>query len=167
LVADAEAAVAKAVEMGVADPERIGSMGHSHGALMVATLLAHTDLLRAGIARSGSYNKTNQPFGFQAERRSLFEARDAYIQLSPAFFADQVNEPILIIHGDDDSNPGTLTSQSEVFFEAVRGSGGTARLVLLPFEDHGYRAQESLEHVLWEQLRWFDKYVKGDEVTTP
>lgn len=167
LVADAEAAVAKAVEMGVADPERIGIMGHSHGALMVANLLAHTDLFRAGIARSGSYNKTNQPFGFQAERRSLFEARDAYIQLSPAFFADQVNEPILIIHGDDDSNPGTLTSQSEVFFEAVRGSGGTARLVLLPFEDHGYRAQESLEHVLWEQLRWFDKYVKGDEVTTP
>lgn len=161
LVADAEAAVAKAVEMGVADPERIGIMGHSHGALMVANLLAHTDLFRAGIARSGSYNKTNQPFGFQAERRSLYEARDAYIQLSPTFFADQINEPILIIHGDDDSNPGTLTFQSEVFFEAVRGSGGTARLVLLPFEDHGYRAQESLEHVLWEQLRWFDEYVKG------
>jgi dipeptidyl aminopeptidase/acylaminoacyl peptidase len=161
LVADAEAAVAKAVEMGVADPERIGVIGHSHGGLMVANLLAHTDLFRAGIARSGSYNKTNQPFGFQSERRSLFEARDVYIQLSPTFFADQVNEPVLIIHGDDDSNPGTLTFQSEVFFEAVRGSGGTARLVLLPFEDHGYRARESVEHVLWEQLRWFDKYVKG------
>lgn len=163
LVADAEAAVAKAVEIGVADPDRIGVMGHSHGALMVANLLAHTDLFRAGIARSGSYNKTNQPFGFQAERRSLFEARDTYMELSPIFYADQVNEPILIIHGDDDSNPGTLTFQSEIFFEAVRGSGGTARLVLLPFEDHGYRAQENIEHVLWEQLRWFDKYVKGDE----
>jgi len=161
LVADAEAAVAKAVAMGVADPERIGVIGHSHGALMVANLLAHTDLFRAGIARSGSYNKTNQPFGFQSERRSLFEARDVYIQLSPTFFADQVDEPILIIHGDDDSNPGTLTSQSEVFFEAVRGSGGTARLVLLPHEDHGYRARESIEHVLWEQLNWFDAYIKG------
>lgn len=166
LVADAEAAVAKAVEMGVTDPDRIGIIGHSHGALMVANLLAHTDLFRAGIARSGSYNKTNQPFGFQAERRSLFEARDVYINLSPTFFADQINEPILIIHGDDDSNPGTLTFQSEVFFEAVRSSGGTARLVLLPFEDHGYRAQESLEHVLWEQLRWFDLYVKGAETTS-
>ena len=160
LVADAEAAVAKAVEMGVADPERIGIIGHSHGGLMVANLLAHTDLFRAGIARSGSYNKTNQPFGFQSERRSLFEARDVYIQVSPTFFADQVNEPVLIIHGNDDSNPGTLTFQSEVFFEAVRGSGGTARLVLLPFEDHGYRGRESVEHVLWEQLRWFDKYLK-------
>ena len=160
LVADAEAAVAKAVEMGVADPERIGVIGHSHGGLMVANLLAHTDLFRAGIARSGSYNKTNQPFGFQSERRSLFEARDAYIELSPTFFADQVNEPVLVIHGDDDSNPGTLTYQSEVFFEAVRGSGGTARLVLLPFEDHGYRARESVEHVLWEQLRWFEEHVK-------
>ncbi len=161
LVADARAAVAKAVEMGVADPERIGVIGHSHGGLMVANLLAHTDLFRAGIARSGSYNKTTQPFGFQAERRSLFQARDAYIELSPTFFADKVNEPVLVIHGDDDSNPGTLTFQSEVFYEAVRGSGGTARLVLLPFEDHGYRARESVEHVLWEQLRWFDKYVKG------
>ena len=167
LVADAEAAVAKAVEMGVADPERIGVIGHSHGALMVANLLAHTDLFRAGIARSGSYNKTNQPFGFQSERRSLFEAMDVYIQLSPTFFADQINEPILIIHGDDDSNPGTLTFQSEVLYEAVRGSGGTARLVLLPFEDHSYRARESVEHVLWEQLRWFNKYLKGDGITTP
>jgi dipeptidyl aminopeptidase/acylaminoacyl peptidase len=167
LVADAEAAVAKAVEMGVTDPERVGVIGHSHGGLMVANLLAHTDLFQAGIARSGSYNKTNQPYGFQSERRSLFEARDVYIQVSPTFFADQVNEPVLIIHGNDDSNPGTLTFQSEVFFEAVRGSGGTARLVLLPFEDHGYRARETVEHVLWEQLRWFDKYIKGAGNVTP
>ena len=163
LVADAEAAVAKAVEMGVTDPEKIGVIGHSHGGLMVANLLAHTDLFKAGIARSGSYNKTTQPFGFQSERRSLFEARDVYIQVSPTFFADQVNEPVLIIHGNDDGNPGTLTFQSEVFYEAVRGSGGTARLVLLPFEDHGYRSMESIEQVLWEQLRWFDTYVKEQE----
>ncbi len=161
LVADAEAAVAKAVAIGVADPERVGIIGHSHGGLMVANLLAHTDLFRAGIARSGSYNKTNQPFGFQAERRSLFEARDVYVQLSPTFFADQINQPVLLIHGDDDSNPGTPTFQSQVFYEAVRGSGGTTRLVLLPFEDHGYRAKESIEHVLWEQFRWFDQYVMG------
>lgn len=167
LVADAEAAVAKAVEIGVADPGRIGVIGHSHGALMVANLLAHTDLFSAGIARSGSFNKSNQPFGFQSERRSLFEARDVYIQLSPTFFANQVNEPILIIHGDADGNPGTLTAQSEVFFEAVRGSGGTTRLVLLPFEDHGYRARESIEHVLWEQLEWFDRYVKGTGDAAP
>ena len=167
LVADAEAAVAKAVEMGVADPKRIGIIGHSHGGLMVANILAHSDLFRAGIARSGSYNKTTQPFGFQSERRSLFEARDVYIQVSPTFFADQVDEPVLVIHGNDDSNPGTLTFQSEVFFEAVRGSGGTARMVLVPFEDHGYRARESVKHVLWEQLRWFDKYVKNAGTATP
>ncbi|MCA0931778.1 prolyl oligopeptidase family serine peptidase [Lutimonas saemankumensis] len=161
LVADAEAAVAKAVDMGIADPDRIGIIGHSHGGLMVANLLAHTDLFCAGIARSGSYNKTNQPYGFQGERRSLFEATQSYIDCSPTFFADKVNEPVLIIHGDDDSNPGTLTFQSEVFYEAVRGSGGTARLILLPFEDHGYRAKESIEHVLWEQMNWFDKYVKN------
>jgi dipeptidyl aminopeptidase/acylaminoacyl peptidase len=163
LVADAEAAVAKAVEIGVTDAKRIGVIGHSHGGLMVANLLARTDLFRAGIARSGSYNKTTQPFGFQSERRSLFEARDAYIQVSPTFFANQVNEPVLVTHGNADSNPGTVTFQSEVFFEAVRGSGGTTRLVLLPFEDHGYRARESVEHVLWEQIRWFEEYVKNAE----
>jgi dipeptidyl aminopeptidase/acylaminoacyl peptidase len=167
LVADAEAAVAKAVEIGVADPDRIGVIGHSHGGLMVANLLAHTDLFRAGIARSGSYNKTMQPFGFQSERRSVFEARDVYIQVSPTFFADQVDEPVLVIHGNADSNPGTLTIQSEVFFEAVRGSGGTARLVLLPYEDHGYRALENIEHVLWEQIRWFDHYVKNAKPEVP
>ncbi len=165
LVADAEAAVEKAVDMGIADPDRIGIIGHSHGGLMVANLLAHSDLFCAGIARSGSYNKTNQPYGFQGERRSLFEATQSYIDCSPTFFADKVNEPILIIHGDDDSNPGTLTFQSEVFYEAVRGSGGTARLILLPFEDHGYRARESIEHVLWEQMNWFDKYVKNREIS--
>lgn len=165
LVADAEAAVAKAVDMGIADPDRIGIIGHSHGGLMVANLLAHSDLFCAGIARSGSYNKTNQPYGFQGERRSLFEATQSYIDCSPTFFADKVDEPILIIHGDDDANPGTLTFQSEVFYEAVRGSGGTARLVLLPHEDHGYRARESVEHVLWEQMNWFDKYVKNRAIT--
>ena len=163
LVADAEAAVAKAVELGVADPERIGVVGHSHGGLMVANLLAHTDLFAAGIARSGSYNKTVQPFGFQSERRSLFEAREVYIALSPTFFADQIDEPMLLIHGAEDANPGTLTAQSEVLFEAVRGSGGTTRLVLLPHEDHGYRARQSIEHVLWEQFRWFDEYLRGEE----
>jgi dipeptidyl aminopeptidase/acylaminoacyl peptidase len=166
LVADAEAAVDKAIEIGVTDPDRIGIIGHSHGGLMVATLLSHTDLFRAGIARSGSYNKTNQPFGFQSERRSLFEARDVYIQVSPTFFADKLDEPILLIHGKDDSNPGTRTYQSEVLYEAIRGSGGTARLVLLPFEDHGYMAIESIEHVLWEQFRWFDKYVKNAKAKT-
>ncbi|MEC8425298.1 MAG: prolyl oligopeptidase family serine peptidase, partial [Myxococcota bacterium] len=104
---------------------------------------------------------TNQPFGFQSERRSLFEAQAQYIALSPTFYADQIDEPVLVIHGAADSNPGTLTFQSEVFFEGVRGSGGTARLVLLPFEDHGYRAKESVEHVLWEQLRWFDTHLKA------
>ena len=162
LVADAEAAVEKAVDMGVTDSDRIGVIGHSHGGLMVANLLAHTDLFSAGIARSGSYNKTNQPFGFQGERRSLFQARDVYIQVSPTFFADQINEPLLLVHGKDDSNPGTRTYQSKIFYEAVRSSGGTVRLVLLPHEDHGYRAMESVEHVLWEQLRWFDMYVKGE-----
>jgi dipeptidyl aminopeptidase/acylaminoacyl peptidase len=161
LVLDAEAAVAKAVEIGVADPDRIGVTGHSHGALMTAQLLAHSDLFRAGIARSGGYNQTIRPFGFQHERRTMWEALDTYLQASPVFVAPEIDEPLLLIHGQIDENPGTIPYQSDRLFEAVRGSGGTTRLVMLPYEGHGYRARESVEHVLWEQISWFDRYVKN------
>nr|WP_240624075.1 prolyl oligopeptidase family serine peptidase [Ahniella affigens] len=157
---NAEAAVAKAVEMGVVDPDRIGVTGHSHGALMTANLLAHTDLFRAGVATSGGYNKTLTPFGFQNERRSFWKAPKAYDEASAFFHADKINEPLLIVHGSDDANPGTEVTQSPRLFQAIRGNGGTARLVMLPFEPHWYTARESNEHLVYEMLTWFDRYVK-------
>lgn len=160
LVANAEAAVEKAVELGVVDPDRIGVTGHSHGALMAANLLAHTDLFRAGVASSGGYNKTLTPFGFQNERRSFWAAPNAYDQSSAFFHADKIDEPILIVHGSDDANPGTEPTQSPRLFQAVRGHGGTARLVMLPFEPHWFTARESNEHFVAEMLAWFDRYVK-------
>lgn len=167
LVSSAEAALDKAVEMGVADPERAGLIGHSHGGLMVATILAHSDRFRAGIARSGAYNHTIRPFGFQSERRTLWEATDTYVRLSPVLFAPQIREPLLLIHGAIDENPGTVPLQSERLFEAIRGTGGTTRLVMLPYEGHGYAAKESVEHVLWEQLSWFSRYVSSPSVAQP
>ena len=161
LVADAKAAVDEAVRLGVADRERIGVTGHSHGALMTANLLAHSDLFRAGAATSGSYNKTLTPFGFQSERRSVWEAPDVYRKVSPFFFADKVKVPLLIMHGADDANPGTTPLQAVKLFEAIRGNGGTTRLVMLPNEPHWYTAMESNEQLVYEMLRWFDKYVKN------
>src|SRR5262249_41952623 len=161
LVADAKAAIDTAVAMGVTDRDRVGVMGHSHGALMTANLLAHSDLFRAGIARSGAYNKSLTAFGFQNERRTLWEARDTYMKVSPLFYADKIKEPILLIHGEADANPGTIPFQSERLYEAIRGTGGTVRLVMLPFESHGYEARESVEHTLYEMLSWFDRHVKG------
>ena len=161
LVADAKAAVEKAIEIGVADPDRIGITGHSHGALMTVNLLAHTDLFRAGVATSGSYNKTLTPFGFQNERRSVWEAQSVYLKASPFFFADKLKLPLLIMHGADDANPGTTPLQATKLYEAVRGNGGTARLVMLPHEPHWYAAQESNEQLVAEMIRWFDKYVKN------
>ncbi len=163
LVSSAQAAVDKAVELGVTDPERVGVLGHSHGGLMTATLVAHSDIFRAGIARSGAYNHTMRPFGFQSERRTLWEAMDTYIRLSPVMHADKINEPLLIIHGEADQNPGTVPLQSEKLFEAVRGTGGTVRLLMLPHEEHGYRSREGVEHVLAEELTWFGRYVKNAE----
>ena len=160
LVANAEAAVDKAVELGVVDRARIGVTGHSHGALMAANLLAHTDLFRAGVASSGGYNKTLTPFGFQNERRSFWAAPQVYDQASAFFHADAINEPLLIVHGSDDANPGTEPTQSPRLFQAIRGNGGTTRLVMLPFEPHWYTAQESNEHFVAEMLAWFDRYVK-------
>ena len=160
LVADAKAAVDEAVRLGVADPKRIGVTGHSHGALMTVNLLAHSDLFRAGVATSGSYNKTLTPFGFQSERRSVWEAPDVYQKVSPFFFADKLKAPILIVHGADDANPGTTPLQASKLYEAIRGNGGTARLVMLPHEPHWYTALESNEQLIYEMVRWFDRYVK-------
>lgn len=159
--ANAKAAIDKAVELGVVDPDRIGCGGHSYGAFMTANLLAHTDYFRAGIARSGAYNRTLTPFGFQNERRTFWEAPHIYAQMSPFHHAHKINEPILLIHGMMDDNAGTFPMQSERLYQAIRGHGGTARLVLLPFESHGYQARESIEHVLAEQFDWFDQHVKN------
>ena len=161
LVADAKAAVDEAVRLGVADPQRVGVTGHSHGALMTVNLLAHSDLFRAGVATSGSYNKTLTPFGFQSERRSVWEAPDVYLKVSPFFSADRIKAPLLIVHGADDANPGTTPLQSLKLFEAVRGNGGTSRLVMLPHEPHWYAALESNEQLVYEMVTWFDRYVKN------
>ena len=161
LIADAKAAVDEAVRLGVADPNRIGVTGHSHGALMTANLVSHSDLFRAGVATSGSYNKTLTPFGFQNEQRSVWEAQDVYMKASPFFYADKLKTPLLLMHGAEDANPGTIPLQSTNYYEAIRGNGGTARLVLLPHEPHWYTALESNEQLLSEEVRWFDKYVKN------
>ncbi len=161
VVASAQAAVDKGVEMGVVDRDRVGVGGHSYGAFMTANLLAHSDIFRAGIARSGAYNRTLTPFGFQSERRNFWEATDVYTKVSPFFYANKINEPILMIHGEADNNQGTFPIQSERLYAAISGLGGTARLVMLPFESHGYVAQESTEHTLYEMVQWFDKYVKN------
>jgi dipeptidyl aminopeptidase/acylaminoacyl peptidase len=161
IVASAKAAIDKAVEMGVTDPERVGVGGHSYGAFMTANLLAHSDLFRAGIARSGAYNRTLTPFGFQSERRTLWEAPEMYVKVSPFMVADKINEPILLIHGEADNNTGTFPIQSERMYQALRGHGATVRYVTLPLEAHGYAARETTEHVLYEMINWFDRHVKN------
>ena len=161
LVANAEAAIDKVVDMGIGDRKRIAVGGHSYGAFMTANLLSHTQLFAAGIARSGAYNRTLTPFGFQYEQRSYWEAPEVYFNMSPFSFADQVKTPILLIHGEADNNSGTFPIQSERYYNALKGHGATTRLVLLPHESHGYAAKESILHTLWEMDSWLEKYVKN------
>jgi dipeptidyl aminopeptidase/acylaminoacyl peptidase len=162
---DAQAAIDTAVKTGVVDRDRIGVTGHSHGALMTANLIAHTTLFKAGVATSGSYNKTLTPFGFQNERRSVWKAPDVYQKVSTFFVADKIKLPLLIVHGMEDANPGTTPLQAEKLFEAIRGNGGTTRLVMLPHEPHWYSAMESNEQLAYEEINWFDKYVKNASAT--
>ncbi len=161
LVANAEAAIDKVVAMGIGDRNRIAVGGHSYGAFMTANLLSHTKLFAAGIARSGAYNRTLTPFGFQYEQRSYWEAPEVYFNMSPFSFADQVKTPILLIHGEADNNSGTFPIQSERYYNALKGHGATTRLVLLPHESHGYAGKESVNHTLWEMDSWLEKYVKN------
>ena len=157
----AEAAIQKAAEMGVTDPSRVGVGGHSYGAFMTANLLAHTKLFKAGVARSGAYNRTLTPFGFQSERRTFWEAPDMYLKVSPFAHAQNIKTPILLIHGEADDNSGTFPIQSERMYAAIKGNGGVVRYVTLPYEPHGYIGRESVEHVQWEMVHWFDQWVKN------
>jgi len=161
LMSSAEAAINKIVDMGVADRDRIGAAGHSYGAFMTANLLAHGRLFRAGAARSGAYNRTLTPFGFQSEQRTFWEVPEIYETMSPFFFAHKIEDPILLIHGEADNNSGTFPIQSERFYMALKGNGKTVRYVTLPLESHGYASRESNLHVLYEWTTWFDKYVKN------
>jgi dipeptidyl aminopeptidase/acylaminoacyl peptidase len=163
LVSSAKAAVDEVVRRGVADPEKLVIGGHSYGAFMTGNLLAHSDLFSAGIARSGAYNRTLTPFGFQAEERTVWQAPEIYFAMSPFMHAEKINEPILLIHGEADNNSGTYPLQSERFYGALKGLGATVRLCMLPHESHGYRARESIMHMLWEMSEWMDRYVKGAE----
>jgi dipeptidyl aminopeptidase/acylaminoacyl peptidase len=161
LVASAKAAVDTLVERGLVDEKRVGVVGHSYGAYMVANLLTHSELFAAGIAKSGAYNRTLTPFGFQGERRPLWKAKETYLKMSPFLAVDQLKTPILLMHGMVDSNTGTFPMQSERYFDALKGQGAQARLVLLPEESHGYSSIESVGHVLSEVFNWFDRYLKA------
>ncbi len=165
LIMNSEAAINAVADMGIADPDRAAIGGHSYGAFMVAHILGNSDLFKAGIARSGAYNRSLTPFGFQREQRTIWDDTDLYITMSPFFNAHNINTPILLIHGEADNNSGTFPMQSERLFQALQGLGGTARLVMLPHESHGYRARESVMHMLWETLTWLDTYVKHAEVS--
>ncbi len=163
LVAGAQAAIDVLVERGIADPKRVAIGGHSYGAFMTANLLAHSDLFATGIARSGAYNRTLTPFGFQGEERNYWEAQKVYNEMSPFNYAEKINEPMLMIHGEEDNNSGTFPIQSQRMYAAMAGLGGNARLVMLPHEQHGYRARESILHMLWEQYSWLETHVKNKQ----
>jgi dipeptidyl aminopeptidase/acylaminoacyl peptidase len=167
LVASAQAAIDEGVRLGVVDRNRVAVMGHSYGAFMTANLLAHSSLFKAGIARSGAYNRTLTPFGFQNEDRTYWQAPQVYYNMSPFSFADKIKAPILLIHGEADNNTGTFPIQSERLFSAIKGQGGTVRFVLLPLESHGYAGRESVLHMFWEMNQWMSTYVKNVSSTTP
>lgn len=158
---NAEAAVQKLVDLGVGDKNRMAVGGHSYGAFMTAHLLSHTNLFKAGIARSGAYNRSLTPFGFQNEDRTYWQASQLYFDMSPFSYANKVKTPILLIHGEMDDNQGTFPIQSERYYSAIKGHGGTSRYVVLPYEAHGYRGRENVLHMLWEQHQWLEKYVKN------
>eukprot|EP00388_Colpodella_angusta_P003915 GDKJ01013427.1.p1 GENE.GDKJ01013427.1~~GDKJ01013427.1.p1 ORF type:complete len:784 (-),score=77.17 GDKJ01013427.1:1600-3951(-) len=160
LVAGAKAAIDEGAKLGVVDPNKVGVMGHSYGGFMVANLLSHSDLFKAGIARSGAYNRTLTPFGFQGEERTFWQTPETYHKMSPFNYADKMKIPLLLIHGEADNNTGTFPIQSERYYNALKGLGATVRYVQLPYESHGYQAKESILHMLWEMNTWLNTYVK-------
>ena len=160
LVANAKAAIDAVNDLGYINPKKVAVGGHSYGAFMTANLLTHSDLFACGIARSGAYNRTLTPFGFQSEQRNYWEAPEVYDAMSPFMQAHKMKTPMLLVHGEADNNPGTFTLQTERYFQALKGLGGPARMVILPKEQHSYVARENIMHLLWEQDKFLEKYLK-------
>jgi dipeptidyl aminopeptidase/acylaminoacyl peptidase len=163
VVANASAAIDAAAATGFVDRRRVGVAGHSYGAFMVANLLVHSRLFGAGVAMSGAYNRTLTPFGFQTERRTLWQAQQTYLAMSPLLFSDRIEAPLLLVHGLKDNNAGTSPQQSLQFYQAIRGNGREAELLLLPWEGHSYRALESVRKTAAHMLRWFDVHLKEQQ----
>jgi dipeptidyl aminopeptidase/acylaminoacyl peptidase len=163
LVANAKAAIDAVDALGYIDRKKVAVGGHSYGAFMTAHLLSNSDLFAAGIARSGAYNRTLTPFGFQSEQRNFWDAPELYMTMSPFMSADRMKTPMLLVHGAADNNPGTFTLQTERYFQALKNLGAPVRMVILPRESHGYAAKENILHLLWEQDRFLEKYLKADK----
>ena len=161
LIDDAEAAINAVDSLGYINRKKVAIGGHSYGAFMTANLLTHSNLFACGIARSGAYNRTLTPFGFQSEQRNYWDIPTIYNEMSPFMNAEKMKTPLLLVHGDADNNPGTFTLQSERYFQALKGLGAPVRLVLLPKESHGYAAKENILHLLWEQDQFLEKYLKN------
>lgn len=161
LIANAEAAIDAVDGLGYIDRTRVGVGGHSYGAFMTANLLTHSNLFACGIARSGAYNRTLTPFGFQTEQRNYWEAKEVYDAMSPFMSAEKMKIPMLLVHGEADNNPGTFTLQTERYFQALKGLGAPVRLLLLPKESHSYHAKDNIFHLLWEQEQFLDKHLKN------
>jgi len=149
--------------LGVIDIDRIGHGGHSYGAFATANILANAPFFKAGIAGDGAYNRSLTPSGFQAERRTLWEAPHTYIEMSPFFKADQIDTPLLMYHGGDDDNSGTFPIQSRRMIHALTTLGKTAVLYEYPYESHTPRAIENKLDMWARFIGWFDTYVKGAE----
>jgi dipeptidyl aminopeptidase/acylaminoacyl peptidase len=161
LVDNAAAAINAVDKLGYINPKKVAVGGHSYGAFMTANLLSHSNLFACGIARSGAYNRTLTPFGFQSEQRNYWEVPEVYNTMSPFMNAGKMKTPMLLVHGEADNNPGTFTLQTERYFQALKGLGAPVRMVILPKESHGYAAKENILHLLWEQDQFLEKYLKN------
>lgn len=161
LVANAEAAIDAVDKLGYINRKKVAIGGHSYGAFMTANLLTHSNLFACGIARSGAYNRTLTPFGFQSEQRNYWDVPEIYNTMSPFMNADKMKTPLLLTHGEADNNPGTFTLQTERYFQALKNLGAPVRMVILPKESHGYAAKDNILHLLWEQDQFLEKYLKN------
>lgn len=133
--------------------------GHSYGAFSTANAMVHTPYFKAGIAGDGNFNRSLTPFGFQAEPRQLWEARDIYYEMSPIWMADRLTGALLMYHGAWDQNMGTDPINSPRMFAALEALGKPCAMYIYPYEDHGQIAVESRLDMWARWTAWLDKWL--------
>lgn len=168
--------VDKAVDLGIADPDRIGVMGQSYGGYSVFSLIVQTTRFKAAAAVSGvadlvglygqmspdgaTYGQPGLEHGQFLLGGSPWSHRNLYIENSPIFYLDRVNTPILIIHGSEDSASSVFHGDEE--FVDLRRLGKEVSYAKYMGEDHapGNWSYANQIDFLNRIVEWFDGHLK-------
>lgn len=163
--------VDRVIEMGVADPERLGVMGWSYGGFMTSWIVTQTQRFKAASAGAPvtnlmSFNGTADIPAFIPDYfgGQFWEIMDRYQKHSPMFNVKSVTTPTMIQHGEADIR--VPIAQGYEFYNALKVKGVPVRMLVLPRQPHGPTEPKMQLAAMKANLDWFEKYIGSKRETS-